>query len=206
MNKLLEQLKLSYLYELINPLVQRYELAKWLFNRKNSTPHLVKQKMVRKYASKFDIKTFVETGTYLGVMVNAVKNMFEKIYTIELDKKLYERAKKKFSKNRNVTVLLGNSGEVLPKVLTKLRTPTLFWLDAHCSGGITVKGKVETPILVELSQIIKANKERVILVDDANLFDGTGGYPTLKTIRKIVTKKNKNYKFRVENNVIVIII
>lgn len=200
----MEQLKTSFLYELINPLVQRYELAKWVFSRKPPTPHLVKQKMVRNYASKFDIKTLVETGTYLGVMVNAVKDMFDEIYSIELDKKLAERAKEKFKKDKNVQVLSGDSSKVLLGILKKLDERVLFWLDAHYSGGITARGKKETPVLDELKLIAKHNKNHVILIDDADMFGGKAGYPTLEKIRESITNLKRGYAIKIENNVFVI--
>jgi len=200
-----EQLKYSSIYELINPIFQRYLLFIWVCNGKTSTtPHLIKQQVVRKYATEYGLNTFVETGTYLGAMVDAVKNIFDKVYTIEIDKKLYERAKKKFASDHNVTVLSGDSGEVLPKVLTKLKTPTLFWLDAHYSGGITARGEVETPILEELKQVLKHKKDKVILVDDAVSFVGKGGYPSLGNVKELATKRYKNHSFRVEENIIVI--
>jgi hypothetical protein len=36
-------------------------------------PHFVKQSVVRKYAKKFRIEVLVETGTYHGAMVEAMR-------------------------------------------------------------------------------------------------------------------------------------
>ena len=39
------------------------------------SPHLLKQKVVREYGERFGLKTLVETGTYYGEMVAAMKEM-----------------------------------------------------------------------------------------------------------------------------------
>jgi len=47
-------------------------------------------------AKKFQIHIFVKTGTYLGDMLLSTKNTFKQIFFVEIDKDLYEWAKKKF--------------------------------------------------------------------------------------------------------------
>ena len=41
------------------------------------SPHLLKQRTVREYAEKYRLRTMVETGTYYGEMVAAMKNRFD---------------------------------------------------------------------------------------------------------------------------------
>ena len=124
--------------------------------RKLPVPHLVKQKLIKNLAKEYNIRTFIETGTYLGAMVQAVSNEFEKIYTVELDKKLYRRAKFIFKNNRKIRVILGDSEKKLPVLINKIHSPTIFWLDAHYSRGITSKGKLESPIKAELRCILRS--------------------------------------------------
>lgn len=206
MNKLLESLKLTFLYDLIFPIVQTLQVIIWHFrNHQISTPHLIKQRVVKIYAKKYDIQTFIETGTYLGTMVNATKNIFPKIYTIELDKKLYERAKNKFKGISSIKVLFGDSALVLPNLLKEINKPALFWLDAHYSKGITSKGDKETPILEELTAILNHKiKNHVILIDDANAFTSKNDYPAKNHLKKFILDKNPNLKFEVKQNIILI--
>lgn len=56
-------------------------------------PHLIKQETVKEYAHKFSIDILIETGTYLGDMVFAMKDVFSQIYSIELDSDLCMKAK-----------------------------------------------------------------------------------------------------------------
>ena len=122
----------TYLYDMIIPHIERRRYAAWLRGgRQTPLPHLVKQMAVREYAQKHDLHVLVETGTWLGHMVNAVKDLFDEIYSIEIVEKLYQRAKRKFSRHQHITVLHGDSAQVLPAVLERVNQPCLFWLDGH---------------------------------------------------------------------------
>jgi len=200
----LKNFKYSKYYELLFPFYDYLSLIQWLFKEKTPpTPPVIKLKLIKTMARKYSTKTFIETGTYLGTTTASVKKNFSKIYTIELDEKLYKRAKYKFRKNRNIIVLKGNSAKVLPKILTKINTPCLFWLDAHYSKGITVKGDKETPIVDELRSILKHKiKNHVILIDDARNFTGSFGYPKVSQLKKMI--KNKPYELSIKDDIITI--
>jgi len=141
------------------------------------------------YAKRFSINIFIETGTYLGNTVNAVKKIIKEIYSIELNKVLYLKAKQKFIKYKHINIILGDSSKKLPKILSNINSPCLFWLDAHYSGGNTSKTNVETPITKELLCILNhPNKDHVILIDDAHDFTGRNDYPTIPELKEIVNQ------------------
>jgi hypothetical protein len=148
-----------------------------------------KQKLIIKVAKKYKIRTFVETGTYIGETVKTVIPFFKNIYTIELNKKLYSYNKKKFYKNMNVKIIWGDSGKKLRDILPNIKTSILFWLDAHYSTGVTSKTNKETPIEEELKTIVEYWKRgSIVLIDDAKLFNGKRGYPTIEKIERILSK------------------
>lgn len=166
-------------------------------------PDLLKQLTVKEYARRFSILTFVETGTYLGAMVHATRGEFRRVFSIELDRRLYELAEQKFSRFLHISIIHGDSGEVLPDVLDAITEPCLFWLDAHYSGGITAKGKSETPILQELHYILNHSiKNHVVLIDDACLFTGRNGYPSLEELRGLVLSAGHEKVFEVRDDII----
>jgi hypothetical protein len=136
-------------------------------------------------------------------MIQAVKNDFRQIYSIELQTELWERAKQKFAADKHITLLQGDSGEVLATVLAELDQPALFWLDGHYSGDITAKGELVTPIQKELEQIFAHTlaAQHVILIDDARLFVGKDDYPTLETI-ETATRANGYDNFEVDKDII----
>jgi len=114
--------------------------------KSNFEDHLTKQKAIQFYAEKYGIKTFIETGTYIGRMVKAQLPFFNSIISIELSPQLYKYNKNKFKNYKKVKILLGDSGEILPGVIDGLNEPALFWLDGHFSAGLTAKGNLNTPV------------------------------------------------------------
>ena len=166
-------------------------------------PNLVKQKIVKEYARRFAVDTLIETGTYKGEMVSAIKNTFKEIFSIELDNKLFESAKKKFAKYSYIHIIHGDSGKILPEIISSLKKPCLFWLDAHYSGGSTIKGDVETPIIEELRAIFHHSvQNHVILIDDARCFIGKNDYPTISWLKDYILKYRPDWNFEIENGII----
>lgn len=193
------------------PLYALYEVYKseqisreWLKAGKPvPTPSCVKQRIIKDYAERFDLPIFVETGTYLGEMVDAVKDMFDEIYSIELGQDLYQRACKRFAKANHIRILQGDSGEVLKDVLSQVKRPCLFWLDGHYSADITAKGDLETPIQKELFHISQHSMRSsdVILIDDARLFTGSNDYPDVCSLEDWA-ESNGFDRFRIEDDII----
>lgn len=181
------------------------EFENWLAHGKPiPTPHFVKEEAVRYYAEKYALNTLVETGTYLGDMIFAMKDIFKKIVSIELSSELYLQAKSKFWKMFNVEIIQGDSGKVFPAILPQIEEPCLFWLDGHYSAGITAKGQLETPILEELQAIFNhPQKENyVILIDDARCFTGENDYPELTELKELVAKNLPNHVWEVKDDII----
>lgn len=162
-----------------------------------------KQLTIEYYQRKYAYSTFIETGTYLGEMVNAQKKNFSKIISIELDKSLHLKAVKRFASYPNIIILQGDSSNVLPEIINDLNEPAIFWLDGHFSNGITAKGDKECPIIEELDAIFKGkNLNHVLLIDDARLFIGKKDYPTLEFLKEYVFSKNPQYSFKVIDDII----
>jgi hypothetical protein len=169
-------------------------------------PESLKQSIVTEYGRKWNIGNLIETGTFEGAMTDEQKENFRCIVTIELDRALYESAKRRFKDFPHIHVLRGDSGVVLVEALRLVSGPTLFLLDAHYSGGVTAKADLETPILKELSIIAsRGNCGDVILIDDARLFGWRADYPPLAKIRQFVAKHWPDYKVDVESDLIRIV-
>ena len=168
-------------------------------------PHMVKQKVIRSYAHKYGLKVLVESGTYYGDMVEAMKQYFEKVYSIELSPALFTLAQRRFRNDKNVELLCGDSGKQLDKLLRLIdqptNQPTLFWLDGHFSGGVTAKAEVDTPILEELSTILTLHRGNMcIIIDDARCFGTDPAYPSIDKLRQYVQQKRPDFEIAVEDD------
>lgn len=165
-------------------------------------PHIVKQVTIQEYRHRYNCMTLIETGTYLGDMVEAQKKLFHKIISIELGVDLFNKAQQRFSNDSNVTILQGDSGEVLPEVIEILDQPALFWLDGHYSSGITAIGDKECPIFEELDTILSKKFNHIILIDDARCFNNTGDYPSIGKLTEYIKSRNEKYKVKVKHDII----
>jgi hypothetical protein len=183
---------------------QEQELRDWESKGKPvPPPQLYKREVLKKYGASKGIKTFIETGTYLGETVSYLKNDFDKLISIELDTILYEKAKKKFSRNKRVHIYKGDSGVILRSVLKDISAPCLFWLDGHYSNGITAKGRMNTPVLQELDHILNHKTDgHIILIDDARCFTGKNDYPTILYLESYIRQMKKGLQFLVQDDII----
>ena len=117
-------------------------------------------------AKKFNLRTFVETGTHQCWTLDAVSQHFDRVYSIELGDNYYNAAVEKYKDVKNVTLIHGDSGAELRKLLLGLpKTPTLFYLDAHYSGGETV-GRNRLPLRNELRAIFDSSIPGIVVIDD----------------------------------------
>ena len=58
---------------------------------------------------RFDLDTFVETGTYFGVTLGGLIGDFERLVSVEISKSLYESNSKRYQGQKHVTLLHGDS-------------------------------------------------------------------------------------------------
>jgi hypothetical protein len=198
------KLKDSYIFDTYSKIRSIKHYWDWIRSgRPVPPPHTVKRMTVLEYASKFNIEIFVETGTYLGDMVYAVRNSFKEIYSIELDLYLYNLSKERFAKFDHIHIINGDSSKELKNVIGHTSGIYLFWLDGHYSGDITAKGQKETPIIEELDVIFGSGlNNNVILIDDARCFTGDGDYPTIEQLQEIVLNKCNECVFSLKHDII----
>jgi hypothetical protein len=170
--------------------------------KKGLTPHVIKQQAIIDLQKKFNIYTLVETGTFMGEMVYAQRDHFKKIISIELSKELYQVARKRVRKFKHIEIINADSEKFLNSLIIKITVPAIFWLDGHYSGFETAKGASETPIKQELDAIFKSKLDHIVLIDDARLFVGQNGYPTIDELKKYVQSVKSDYAFLVEDDII----
>jgi len=158
----------------------------WILRgRPTRSPHLLKQKTVREYGANFNLRTLVETGTYYGEMVAAMKRHFDHIYSIEFVPELAERAQKKFAGEPHIKIICGDSQKAVREVLSLLSEPALFWLDAGYYGWIGKQGDQER-LSSEIQSILSHPLPHIILLDDARGLTGRDGIPSVDDVKKYV--------------------
>ncbi len=182
--------------------VQEKEVLAWESAGKPSPPpHVIMQRTLQSYAEKFDLKILVETGTYYGDMVEAMKPNFDHIYSIELSEELYDKARDRFKDDEHIRLVHGDSEVELGRIVNEICQPALFWLDGHYSAGETAKGTKDTPILGELECLLNCSeKNHVIIIDDARFFGTDPEYPTMEELKWHILALNPDINILVEND------
>ena len=145
------------------------------------------------------IENFVETGTYLGDGIRWALDgrgkLFKKIYSVEYAAGLANHAKMLFGKFPFVHIEQGHSPEFLASIVPLLKTPTLFYLDAHETGGHGAAWKENNPCpLVDEFKIILEQfydiNEAIIIADDERYLTGSvAGYPDVNTLKDMCKNK-----------------
>ena len=155
-----------------------------------------RMRILKQHAKAADYEVAVETGTLFGVSARRLSRHFPLVYTIEINRELYEKAAAKFKGNDRIRVLFGDSKLVLRDLLKEIQRPCLFYLDAHFSGDHTINWKesrwrgyrVDTgyagerpvaenqvPLFEEIKAIHDSLKSRcLIYIDDVDHFDESG--------------------------------
>lgn len=159
------------------------------------------------------VSILVESGTFLGDTVEHFKDKFEQVYSIELQPDLHSAAQQRFSADKNITLICGDSGQMMKDVLGELSVPAVFWLDGHYSSEFwldgkfikTARGTKDTPIEEELKKVLAAQIPHLILIDDARLFGIDKDYPSLGRIRKMVRRFKPASEVRLMGDIIAIL-
>jgi hypothetical protein len=174
MSQFVRRLLGERVYIKFKPLGHYPDYLWWMLRGKPvRSPHLLKQMTVAEYGRRYNLRCLVETGTYYGEMVAALRKQFDLVYSIELDPKLAGYARQRFKNDPQVKILEGDSGVLVPQVVEQLDRPAVFWLDAGYYGVDLKKGDLSR-LLTELRAILSSPvRENVVLMDDARMFVGT---------------------------------
>lgn len=169
------------------------------------SPHLLKQRTVAEYASRYSLRTLVETGTYYGEMVAAMKNRFDTIYSVEFDVGLAGRAQKKFARWPHIHIVQGDSQLVVPELLQSLEQAALFWLDAGYYGWAGLQGNRQR-LTTELESILSHSiRGHIILMDDARGLNGQNGAPTIMELKQRIESRFPERNVTVKHDILRIV-
>jgi hypothetical protein len=171
-------------------------VAEWESSgRSVPAPPEVKRSLLLEYAKQYNLSLLVETGTFWGGTVAAMRRHFRRVISIELEPRMARHSQRRFARFSNVSIIHGDSARELARVVSELPAPTLFWLDGHDSGGDTAATE---PLGDELVAVMQAPAGSVVLIDDARVFTGT---PRL-TLDEIAKATQKRFAMAIRDDVI----
>ncbi len=180
-------------------------IQRWINEGKGiPAPPQYKIQVIKEYAKIFGIKVFVETGTFRCTTLRNVESFFDKIYSIELKEEFFKNAIREFSSKKHITLVQGDSGVELPKIIATLNDKALFWLDAHWSMGDTARGDQDSALYKELPAVLSIPEGRgnVILIDDTYSMKDGDGYISVKRIGKMIKNHYPSYQVEIDGYIV----
>lgn len=180
------------------------KIAAWeKAGRPAPAPDLLKYGAIRECAHRYGVSTLVETGTFYGNALFTLRRDFRELHSIELAPALYEQNRRELGHLRHIHLHFGDSAEVLPRILPRIPGPALFWLDGHYCAGPSARAIFDPPIGAELDHLLRRPEGgSIVLIDDARLFDGGDGYPTLGEVRDLVSRLRPKATFEVALDIV----
>ena len=137
-------------------------------------PRVVKLALIERARSMMDTRpdTIIETGTGHGDLACLLRNVFDRVVTIELSEKFMEVRKALYGALPKVQTLVGDSREYLPKLAREISGPAVWYLDAHYCHlrSMPAGGEGDVPLMAEIAILSGRSQADTVIVDDVSAF------------------------------------
>ena len=157
---------------------------------------------------------FFESGGFEGDTIAVVKELFDRVVSVELAPTYAQGLRTRFLEEKNVEIVEGDSAATLEKMNAALRdSRVLYWLDAHWCDANAVDAAIhQCPLLRELRALGNLNEHSAVVIDDARLFlapplapHEVTDWPTWTQISKLIeANSGSTHEVMVVNDCIVI--
>jgi hypothetical protein len=169
----------------------------------------IPKKLVILIKEYFSIEMFVETGTFRGKTSRWAAGIFRDVITIENSRELFDSSSETLRNYKNIQQLFGSSPLQLSKVISDIKQPSLFWLDAHWCGGNTYGEDDPCPLLDEIRIVKQSGYDHILMIDDARFFlkpppkpQDPDLWPGLREILELLNKDEKYFTFISEDVIV----
>jgi predicted O-methyltransferase YrrM len=126
--------------------------------------------LILRLARAYGATVFVETGTFHGATAAWAAQYFQTVHTVEVGAERCLVTAERLSHMTNIAFHMGNSRDVLPKIVDVLGGQrAVYYLDGHWSGEGTDGEADQCPLLDELACLSSGD---IIIIDDARIFMG----------------------------------
>jgi hypothetical protein len=155
---------------------------------------------IKKLRDRFDIKVYVETGTFRGQGTTVNSGIFDTVLTVEINREYYLNAKCRMLNLTNVYQTLASSPDYLRSISPALKTAgtVMFFLDAHFYDA-TLPLEDRLIVMQEL-KALEGFGNCVIVIHDFNC-NGLGGLCydgqllNFDLVKDTIAKVNPNFHY-----------
>lgn len=179
------------------------------------TPRVTKLAVIERAMSmmKTPPDTIIETGTGHGDLTCLLRNLFDRVVTIELSESFVDVRLQLYGELPKVISLLGDSRELLPELARDIIEPAVWYLDAHWCllRSMPAGGDGDVPLMAELDILAKRSQADLVIVDDVSAFGRVrrpkhpeGGWSNVTPERIVQRLGRVTGTYQDENNLILI--
>jgi hypothetical protein len=131
----------------------------------------IEQDLALEIKAKYNLRFFVETGTYKAETALWASQHFDHVWTVEVDELLYLNATNRI-RNPRITFIHGDSRDELPGILEDLSAPALVYLDAHWLDRGRHQRPDDCPLIEELAAVHLCGVPHAVMIHDAHYIQG----------------------------------
>ncbi len=152
-----------------------------------------KRAVLHKYLTESGLTVMVETGIYDGDGSGiTLAPLLTRLIACDIVEDNINRYRERAAEQRLVAEMWhGSSAELMPAILTTIKEPAFFWLDAHEWKGEWGDNPNPSPLLHELEAITRwpHAAASTVAIDDIRLMEGSElaepGWPSMEEIRNL---------------------
>jgi hypothetical protein len=172
-------------------------------------PHsYLKYLMIRRVGEATRSRTFVESGTFLGGTASRCAGIFDRVYTVELDPGLADRARQNLASHRNVTVIQGDGLAEIDRLFSSgAVAEILVFLDGHYSGVGTAKGVLVEPAVKEIEMLTRyRHLVNAVVIDDFRAFGVEFEEPSKASLLRAIETgfPHPEFDLQVQNDLVMV--
>lgn len=161
---------------------------------------------------KYNLKEFIETGTFRGESAAFAATLFDYVLTIEIDKENFATARERLfevQQTEPIECWYGDSRELMSGAMAQLSGRAFIWLDAHNVAG-QFGDEDSCPVIEELFAINQRPQyHHIIVIDDAHCFHPPlpmhltpEAWPTIQDIARVAAQNG--YEVHVAHDLIIL--
>ncbi len=180
-----------------------------LFPDQPEMPCAEKHKVFIQYKDTYRLNVLIEMQHGGNNIADELRKGFRQLYTIQYAADEINVVATASIKGRQTTVQEGSISKVLKDTVEALQEPALIWLDGSCHSNAenadTSKEDSDSTgfgMYDELDSLLTSSQMNVICINDARLFKGKNGYPSVEQIEDIVRNSRRPYMIFVREDMI----
>ena len=167
--------------------------------------------MVKLFKGELPLTTFVEVNSFNADTIDSMLPFFDRLISIGLPNQLFLNASNRFSRDKRVKLLQGNSADLLVDISTSLTSQsTLYWLDTElCDVDKEFDDSISHSFLDKIQRIGTLNQQSLILINwskcsltSNSASNNDNNSPTIEQLLEVLHSLGQCHELAIIDNII----